>query len=158
MGGPKEDQCVLLVLGGHVSFHQQQPAVAAWRAQWRRLLWLPGRGGAQWVKGPELYQPSEWQPVWETRLVTSVFVCLCVFARAWVIFCVYQCVIWSCSQEKIKNIIKCIPMKCGTSNKTNYKLNLQILRLTGETVIICMRGSKVFRPPSDENPLVKFET
>lgn len=42
VGGVEENQRVLLVLGGHVSFHQQQPAVAAWRAQRRRLLRLPG--------------------------------------------------------------------------------------------------------------------
>lgn len=63
VGGAQEDQRVLLVLGGHVSLHQQQPAVAARRTQRRRLLWLPGRGGAQRPEGSELHQPSEWQPV-----------------------------------------------------------------------------------------------
>ena len=33
LGGPEENQCVILGLGGHDPLHQQQPALAAWRAQ-----------------------------------------------------------------------------------------------------------------------------
>lgn len=63
LGGPSEDQRVLLVLGGHVALHQHQPAVAARRAQRRRLLRLPGRAGVQQPEGAVLHQPGEREPV-----------------------------------------------------------------------------------------------
>lgn len=69
VGGAQEDQRVLLVLGGHVSVHQHQPAVAPRRAQRRRLLRLPGRGGVQRPEGAELHQPGERQPVRAARWV-----------------------------------------------------------------------------------------
>lgn len=50
LGGPEEDQRVLLGLGGHVTFHQQQPALAARRAQRLGFLRLPG--GAAGVGPP----------------------------------------------------------------------------------------------------------
>ena len=63
LGGAEEDQRVVLVLGGHVALHQHHPAVAARRAQRRRLLWLPGRAGIQRTEGTNLHQPGERQPV-----------------------------------------------------------------------------------------------
>ncbi len=42
VGGAQENQRVVLVLGGHVALHQHHPAVAAGRAERRRLLRLPG--------------------------------------------------------------------------------------------------------------------
>ena len=63
VGGTEENQRVVLVLGGHVSLHQHQPAVAARRAQRRRLLRLPGRASVQRTEGSELHQPDERQLV-----------------------------------------------------------------------------------------------
>lgn len=33
LGGFEEDQCVILGVGRHVTLHQHQPAMVAWRAQ-----------------------------------------------------------------------------------------------------------------------------
>lgn len=63
VGGAQEDQRVVLVLGGHVALHQHQPAVAARRAERRRLLRLPGRAGVQRTEGANLHQPRERQSV-----------------------------------------------------------------------------------------------
>lgn len=71
LGGAQEDQRVLLVLGGHVALHQHQPAVAARRAQRRRLLRLPGRAGLQQPEGPVLHQPGQREPVRTTRWVAA---------------------------------------------------------------------------------------
>lgn len=59
LGGPEEDKHLVLVLGGHVSLHEHVPAVAAWRAQRRRLLRLPGRAGLQRPQGGHLRQLRE---------------------------------------------------------------------------------------------------
>lgn len=63
LGGAQENQRVVLVLGGHVALHQHQPAVAARRAERRRVLRLPGRAGIQRAEGANLHQPGERQPV-----------------------------------------------------------------------------------------------
>ena len=63
LGGAQEDQRVVLVLGGHVSLHQHLAAVAARRAQRRRILWISGRAGVQRTEGSDLHQPGERQPV-----------------------------------------------------------------------------------------------
>lgn len=67
VGGTEEDQRVLLVLGGHVALHQHHPAVAAWWAERRGLLRVPGRACTQRAEGPNLHQPGERQPVWTAR-------------------------------------------------------------------------------------------
>lgn len=63
LGGTQENQRVLLVLGGHVALHEHHPAVAARRAERRRVLWLPGRASIQRTESTNLHQPSERQPV-----------------------------------------------------------------------------------------------
>lgn len=63
LGGAQEDQRVVLVLGGHVALHQHHSAVAARRAERRRVLRLPGRAGVQRTESTNLHQPGERQPV-----------------------------------------------------------------------------------------------
>lgn len=55
MGGPEEDQRVVLGLGGHESLHQQQPALAARRAQRLWLLRLPGGAPGVGVKSKSVH-------------------------------------------------------------------------------------------------------
>lgn len=55
MGGPAEDQRVVLGLGGYESLHQQQPALAAGRAQRLRLLRLPGGAPGVGAEGQSVH-------------------------------------------------------------------------------------------------------
>lgn len=63
LGGPAQDQRVVLVLGGHVAVHQHVAAVAARRAQRRRILRVPGRARLQWTEGADLHQPRQRESV-----------------------------------------------------------------------------------------------
>lgn len=60
MGGPEEDQRFVLGLGGRLSLHQHQPALAAWRAERLGLLCLPGAGAGGWPQSQPLHRHHRW--------------------------------------------------------------------------------------------------
>lgn len=86
LGWPEENQRVILGLGGHVPFHQQQPALAAWRAQWLRFLCLLGGASGVRSEGQSMHchcpRPHLWKSYrWETY--TCIFICCNCLEKCW---------------------------------------------------------------------------
>lgn len=71
LGGFEEDQCVILGVGRHVTIHQHQPAMAAWRAQWLGVLCLPGESASGWPQSQPLHVHHRWSHLWKTHRYES---------------------------------------------------------------------------------------
>lgn len=75
LGGPQEDQCVVLGLGGHDPLYQQQPTLAAW---WAKRLWflcIPGGTASVGSESQPLHRKCPWSHLWKGyRWVYSMMV------------------------------------------------------------------------------------